>query len=247
MIAQGHTGSPRQRYTNFSIVQKVFAMKYKDYERVFSPARLNKYLGACRGNALTALTLYRYNIKLCQKFYGILNIFEILLRNAINNHYQDYFSDPNWIRDQFGEGGLLEKHPQRSIVEKMIIDLVMTGRYSNDRVVSSVSLGFWTYLFTKLPFKLGGKTILKIFPNKTKGLGQRAIYNELQAIKAFRNRIAHHEAICFDNTGRKSTLLAKENYELIIKYVRFLGYPEARLYYGLDVLPDKVLQKIDSL
>ena len=102
----------------------------------------------------------------------------------------------------------------------------------------------WTYLFAKEPYKNGGKTLLKIFPSKTKGLGQRDIYNELQAVKAFRNRIAHHEAICFDAAGTKST---RANYALVIKYIQFLGYPEAHLYYGLDILPDKIMQKIDSL
>ena len=39
-------------------------MKYPDYERAFSSARLNKYLKACDGDAVAALTLYRHNIKL---------------------------------------------------------------------------------------------------------------------------------------------------------------------------------------
>lgn len=222
-------------------------MRYPDYEKAFSPARLNKYLKACGGNTAAALTLYRYNVKLCQKFYGILNIFEVVLRNAINEHFKAYFSDPDWIKNQLIPGGMLESHPQRSVVEKTITDLVAAGRYTNDRVVSSVTFGFWTYLFTKVPFQRGGKSLLKIFPAKVSGLGQRAIYNELQAIKAFRNRIAHHEAICFDATGAKNTAPAKDSYALVIKYVRFLGYPETHLYYGLDVLPDKILQKIDTL
>lgn len=222
-------------------------MKYQDYEKAFSQARLNKYLKACNGDNVAALTLYRHNIKLCQKFYGVLNIFEIILRNAINEHFKTYYSDPDWIKNQLNSGGILESHPQRIIVQKTIADLLSSGRYSNDRVVSSVTFGFWTYLFTKIPFQRGGKSLLKIFPAKTKGLGQRAVYNELQVIKTFRNRIAHHEAICFDNTGAKNTKPSRENYALVIKYVQFLGYPETHLYYGLDVLPDCILQKIDQL
>ena len=193
----------------------MWLMRYPDYEKAFSPARLNKYLKACGGNTAAALTLYRYNVKLCQKFYGILNIFEVVLRNAINEHFKAYFSDPDWIKNQLIPGGMLESHPQRSVVEKTITDLVAAGRYTNDRVVSSVTFGFWTYLFTKVPFQRGGKSLLKIFPAKVSGLGQRAIYNELQAIKAFRNRIAHHEAICFDATGAKNTAPAKDSYALV--------------------------------
>lgn len=52
-------------------------MKYNDFEDALSAARLNKYKNACGGNTNKALTLYRHNVKLCQKFYGVLNIFEM--------------------------------------------------------------------------------------------------------------------------------------------------------------------------
>ena len=222
-------------------------MKYPDYEKAFSPARLNKYLKACKGNTTAALTLYRHNVKLCQKCYGILNIFEIVLRNAINEHYKAHFSDPDWIRHQLVPGGMLENHPQRQSIIKIISDLDATGKYTNDRVVSSVTFGFWTHLFSRRPFALGGQSLLQVFPARTKGLGQRAIYNELQDVKTFRNRIAHHEAICFDAAGAKNTAQVKANYALVIKYIQFLGFQETHLYHGLDILPDKILQKIDSL
>lgn len=222
-------------------------MKYQDYEKAFSKTRLNKYLKACGGNTVAALTLYRHNIKLCQKCYGILSVFEVVLRNAINEHYRAHFSDSDWIRNQLLPGGMLESHPQNQTVLKTINHLDLNGRYTNERVVSSVSFGFWTHLFTKIPFKKGGSTLLKIFPAKYSGLGQRAIYNELQAIKDFRNRIAHHEAICFNDNGAKSTAGVRISYELVIKYIRFLGYKESQLYYGLDVLPDNTMHKIDNL
>ena len=83
-------------------------MKYSEYEKAFSPARLNKYLVACGGNTAKALTLYRHNLKLCQKFYGILNIFEVVLRNAINTHYQGVFNDAEWVKNQMQPGGMIE-------------------------------------------------------------------------------------------------------------------------------------------
>ncbi len=222
-------------------------MKYSEYEKALSAARLNKYLTACAGNNIKALTLYRYNVKLCQKFYGVLNVFEIVLRNAINAHYIRYLKDDDWIRNQLCIGGLLENHPQKVAVQTIINDLVSSKRYTNDRVVSSVSFGFWTHLFTKSPFLRGGQSLHKIFPNRTIGLGQKAIHNELRAIKNFRNKIAHHEAICFDINGLKSVIPAQENYTLIIKYINFLGYSETHLFYGLDIIPDPVLNKIDKL
>ncbi len=222
-------------------------MKYWEYEKAFSAARLNKYLQACGNNTGKALTLYRYNVKLCQKFYGMLNIFEVVLRNAIDTHYRAYFNDNDWIRNQLGTGGMLEFHPQKISVLQTINDLDKSGRYSSDRIASSVTFGFWTYLFTKVPFRRGGQSLLKIFPQKEVGLGQRAIYNELLTIKDFRNRIAHHEAICFDSFGSKDSSLAKSNYSTLIKYVNFLGYSGNHLYFGLDILPHSVLDSIDNL
>ena len=126
-------------------------MRYNEYEMVFSSARLNIYKIACDGDNIKALILYRHNIKLCQKFYGVLNVFEVALRNAIDRH------------------------------------------------------------------------------------------------KSFRNKIAHHEAICFNSIGQKSMLPAQTHYELILKYVEFLGYPKNHLFFGLDVRPEFVMNKIHNL
>ena len=249
LIAQGRTGLQLQSYKLLLKLQRLFRkphpLRYSEFEIVVSSARLTKYLIACGGNTTEALTLYRNNIKLCQKCYGIINIFEVAIRNAINDHYKAYFNDADWIRHQLKPGGMLEKHPQRNVIATVIAGLEKTGRYTSDRVVSSMTFGFCTHLFSRQPFILGGQTILQIFPARAKGVGQRMIYNELQAVKTFRNRIAHHEGICFDSEGNKSTLGVRTTFALIVQYIRYLGYSESDLCYGLDVFPDKILQKID--
>lgn len=212
-----------------------------------SAPRLSKYLVACGGNSTKALTLYRHNVKLCQKFYGILNVFEVVLRNAINNHYQEVFADKEWIEHQMQIGGMIENAPQKNEVLRIISTLRQNGRYTNDRVVSSVSFGFWTHLFTRQPFRLGGQNLLRIFPNRTAGLGQRAVFNELMEIKRFRNRIAHHEAICFNGDGGIDMSTTQGKYALILKYIGFIGYQSNHLFYGIDILPDSIIAKIEAL
>ena len=101
-------------------------MKYADFENAFSAARLNKYRKACNGNDIKALTLYRHNVKLCQKFYGVLNVFEIVLRNAINKHYTNHFNDADWIFHQLQVGGMLEHSPQQKDVLDEIQTMVKT-------------------------------------------------------------------------------------------------------------------------
>lgn len=222
-------------------------MKYEDYEAAFSAARLNKYKQACGGSNNKALTLYRHNVKLCQKFYGVLNIFEIVLRNAINRHYATYFNDADWIYHQLQQGGMLEHSPQQVKVLADITMMASQGKYTPDKVVASVSFGFWTYMFTKVPFRLGGQSLLRILPARQSGIGQKAIFKELQQIKLFRNRIAHHEPVCFDATGQKSMVYAQMNYALLLKYIHFLGYDKDDLFFGLDVMPDGVMNKIIQL
>ena len=75
-------------------------MKYDECLQVLSPARLNKYAQASGNEKAKTLRLYQYNIKLSQRFYGVIGMFEIMLRNAINAHYKQYFNDDNWIINQ---------------------------------------------------------------------------------------------------------------------------------------------------
>ena len=158
-------------------------MNYRQFENAFSAARLSKYKNACGGNTVKALTLYRYNVRLCQKFYGVLSIFEIVLRNAINKHFSSHFNDADWIYHQLQSGGMLERSPQRQDTLNDITNMVSKGKYTPDKVVASVSFGFWTYMFTKVPFRHGGQSILQIFPARQTGLGQKAIFKELQQIR----------------------------------------------------------------
>ena len=222
-------------------------MKYKEYEVAFSPARLSRYKAACGGDTRKAMTLYRYNVKLCQKYYAVLNIFEIIFRNAIDRHFRAYYNDPKWIEHQLQTGGMLAHSPKKAEVLKHIRDLTKRGKLTPDKVVSAQSLGFWTYMFNKIPFNTGGKKILDIFPNKQVGLGQKAVYNELQDIKQFRNRIAHHEPICFDASWNRNMAYAQQNYKQILKYITFLGYSDKQILYGYDVQTKELINKIMSL
>ena len=173
-------------------------MKYDECLQVLSPARLNKYAQASGYEKAKTLRLYQYNIKLSQRFYGVIGMFEIMLRNAINTHYKQYFNDDNWIINQARPNGLLEQ--EASEIVRIQRTYTNMGVYNNDKMVASFTFGFWTYLFTRRNYRIGGKTLLQIFPNKAHGLKQTDIYNQLTAIREFRNRIAHHEPICFNAT-----------------------------------------------
>lgn len=107
-------------------------------------------------------------------------------------------------------------------------------------------MGFWTYMFTRRHYNGGGKTLLKIFPLKPKGTTQKIVYDELGQIRELRNRIAHHEPICFDAAGNVSTAFASRHYELILKYLSAMGLNADSVLYRIET-PDATISQIDKL
>jgi hypothetical protein len=218
-------------------------MKYKEYEIALSVPRIDKYRQACKGDKNKALILYRYNIKLCQKFYGALGVLEVVLRNAINNHFKAQLSDNNWLVTQAQNGFLINKDAILKEKDKLVNN---HRKYTHDKLVASLSFGVWTFMFSRHCYKNSGKTLLKIFPNKTRGLNQGDIYTDLDKIRVFRNRIAHHEPLCFDDKGKINMTYAQDIFSLIIKYIDFLGYTTNELLYGVES-PLPTINKIEQL
>jgi hypothetical protein len=122
-------------------------MKFSDYENAFSYPRLNRYLRAYHGKKNKALIAYRYNLKLSKEFYGVISIFEILLRNAINKHYQQQFQTTDWLLQQANTNGIFSNlvfKVSNFETKKQISRAIqhLGKHYSHDRLVSSLSFGF---------------------------------------------------------------------------------------------------------
>ena len=219
-------------------------MDYKTSQKLYSAARMGKYLKACAGDKQKTMQLYRYNLRLCQRFYGTLNLFEVMLRNAINTHYLNHFADADWIVNQADTGKLLAYNQDE--IRQTEAGYRKRGIYNNDKMVASLTMGFWTKLFSKKRYKRGGKTLLRIFPNKTKGKNQADVYKDLTHIREFRNRIAHHEPICFDGSGNIDTAFARRHYLLICDYISYMGQnPDTVIQWAEK--PDEILNKIDHM
>jgi len=218
-------------------------MRYEEYEKALSVPRIGKYRLACKGDKNKALVLYRYNIKLCQKFHGVLGVLEVALRNAVNEHFKAQLCDSNWLVTQ-AQGGFLINYQDSVFKERD--KLIANQKYTHDKLVASLTLGVWTFMFSRKCYKNSGKTLLRIFPNKTRGLNQRGIYSDLDKIRSFRNRIAHHEPLCFDNAGTINVAYSQEIFSLIVKYLGFWGYSTSELLYGVET-PLPTIVKIEEL
>lgn len=114
-------------------------------------------------------SLYKKNIKLCRKFYTKLHYFEIIFRNAIDSALTLYVNGGDWNK-----------------------------QITHDRIVSELTLGFWTTLFSKryTQCKFQSFLVKKVFKDCPKS--QRNIKNiqvYVNEIREIRNRVCHYENI----------------------------------------------------
>lgn len=85
-------------------------MPNSQFHTAISEPRYNRYLAAC-GNKQRALKLYRANINLSQELYGVIGVFEIVLRNSIDRHMMERHGS-FWLEDAVSGGGYLDLNPR---------------------------------------------------------------------------------------------------------------------------------------
>lgn len=230
-------------------------MKYTDFEYVLSPERMGRYLQACHGDSRKAMTLYRYNLQLSQEMFTVISCFEVALRNAIDRHLRPLFGN-DWLRDAIMPNGIFQSNPNFSgttkIIEKSYQKLHQDHAYTHTQLLASMEFGVWKYMFSTLQYRATGQSLLQIFPNKqrstpTQHLNQAYIYNELDKVNKLRNRIAHHETICFvPPTIEPDISYILNEYQKIQTLFLWMGIDSRTLLYGLDHV-QQVCNKINAL
>lgn len=227
-------------------------MKYPDFERTMSPARMSRYLHAMGGNSKKAMTLYRKNLKLSQELFTVISCMEISLRNAIDQVYLTRHGN-NWLTASVAAGGMFTL-PQHRRTKQLVDDAIrgLGARCTHHKLVAELGFGFWRYLFAQPQFSAAGHCLLHAFPAKptstpTIQYNNTYIFNQLGLINDLRNRIAHHEPICFvPGTTTKATTYARQHYGLIMQLFQWMNINGPELLYGLDHIQD-VCNEIDAL
>lgn len=227
-------------------------MRYIDFQRIMSNPRMNRYYQACGNNSRKAMTLYRLNLRLSQEMFTVISCFEVALRNAIDQHYLGTLG-ADWLRDSAAPGGRFNNH-NCAFTASSINDVVnkLGANYSHGKVVAELGFGFWRYMFSRHQYRAAGQTLIAVFPGlpaSTPAMQYNSIfvYNELAKTNKIRNRIAHHEAICFTPTlNVKNTNFARQNYSHIIQLFQWMNIDENALLHGLDHVIS-VCNKIDAL
>ena len=226
-------------------------MKYADFEQVMSQPRMQRYLQACANNTRKAMILYRLNLRVSQECFTIISCFEIALRNAIDKHYVGVYGN-SWLRDSQMSGGMFTVRNCR--ITKQIISQAynrLGASYNHSKLVAEMDFGFWRYLFAQPQFYAAGQSLLNIFPNKpiSSALVQynhTYVFNELGKINKFRNRIAHHEPICFQfGASVINSNYVYENYNIIQNLFQWLDIDSRKLLFGLDHIGSLIVKLND--
>jgi Abi-like protein len=214
----------------------IFVLMLYDYDaltRYTAPGRLAKYLHAVQGDKTKAAALYRLNLELAKEMFVVISMFEVILRNEINNHFkQPRRLNSNWIYDAVQPNGFLfsfKKSKQK--VEKAIGN----GATTNDLLVSRLDFGFWNYLFQPNQYRVAGGTLLNIFTQTPRYYTQQHVFDELNRIRDFRNRIAHHEPLCIVG-GSKSASALIQQYTVIQNFMKYLNRNPTSAFYNLPAL-----------
>lgn len=226
-------------------------MKYTDFVGVMTHPRMNRYLIACNGNTRKAMTLYRKNLQLTQELFTVISCFEVALRNAIDTTITSSLGN-DWMKNAASISGVFDT-PKCRITKDNINDAInKLHTYSHYKLVAELGFGFWRFMFAQNQFNATNKILLRVFPSKPKSspamqYNNIYIFNQLAQLNQIRNRMAHHEPICFlPGQPIKDTSYTRKHYTLILELFQWMQIDEAALLYGLDHI-NTVCNEIDSL
>ena len=229
-------------------------MKYKEFERIISEERMSRYVQACGGDTRKAMTLYRYNLQLSQELFTIISCFEIALRNAINKELTVRLGS-EWLKDSILPGGIFSirnTHKTCEIITNSYQRLLHEQAYTHTKLIAEMEFGVWKYMFSPVQFNQTGRVLLHVFPNKERSTAETQynhsyFFNELDKVNTMRNRIAHHEPVCFylqDPMIDTSHVLGI--YLKMQRLFAWMGIDSRSLLYGLDHV-QQVCKQINEL
>lgn len=217
-------------------------MKFSEFEHIVSEERLQRYVMACGGNKARAIALYHCNISISLEMFAVVGAFEVALRNSIDRIMRSHFGN-DWLRDAILPGGMFDISACRDhakLISSAYEKLKRQGRYTHTHLLSKMEFGIWKYMFSTPQFRASKRVLLQVFPNKPKSTrnaqyNNTYIFNELDRVNSLRNRIAHHEPICFP-TGYATVTVSyiQYIYNKILTLFEWLGIDSRSYLFGID-------------
>lgn len=169
------------------------------YEKLFSTERMQKYFQRFPTSDEKAMALYQANISISEAFYPVLAVFEVALRNSLNRELKDHFGTGDWYLHIESTPGLRNLKNEINTAKRHIANRNET--ITGSKVVAELTLGFWVRLLNAEYERILWKPLRRAFPYVDKKDRQRnKISAPINNIRAFRNRVFHHEPIAWNLT-----------------------------------------------
>ncbi|MDT0300516.1 hypothetical protein [Streptomonospora wellingtoniae] len=157
-----------------------------------SEPRMAPYLDRAGGDKGDALALYEWSTRIAAAAFEDVGHVEVLLRNAVDSCLRRHFREDErgipWFLMPLpgGEGAAA---PVRSVRQRLRED----GKESRDQIVAGLTFGYWSGLLGAEYADLWRECLHRAFPNAPGR--RRKVYEALDGIRAFRNRLAHHDSM----------------------------------------------------
>jgi hypothetical protein len=157
-------------------------------ERTISRDRLTKYLATTANDLDSALTLYERNMHLSEALYTPLQILEVCLRNCINHEMSQSYGE-DWLTNR--------KAPLHSNAIQMIREAVKGcgANCANGDLIAEIKFSFWVSLIGPGYDETIWRAVIHRAFRAEGGKKRAHVHGRLNALRRFRNRVAHHEPI----------------------------------------------------
>ncbi|WP_256671277.1 Abi family protein [Pseudomonas sp. EMN2] len=178
-------------------------------QAALSMPRMGTYLAACHNQPSplsAAINLYAWNAAISAAFIHPLHFCEVVVRNAVSEALTaTYGAQWPWSQGFFlslpEQAGPVFKPRQALLAARQKAEQSAGGNPpSTDKAIAEMSFAFWESMFTaRYDHGLWDNHLKRLFPNAPARLQyfelRAQIRAALEAIRKFRNRIAHHEPI----------------------------------------------------
>jgi len=167
----------------------------KDKENIYD-ILIKRYITYKRFAKYNSIDKYKDNLILSKKYYIPLSILEVSLRNAINQHFEKTYG-AGWL---INEASFLQRDHIKKILKAKQTIQFRGEILSKDKLIAELSFGFWVNLFkSSYDKQMRINNLRQIFTNlpskETKIITRSEIFQTINLIRNFRNRIFHYEKI----------------------------------------------------
>jgi hypothetical protein len=164
-----------------------------------SAERLQPYRRPQDSDALDALARYCWNMALCESLYPMLQVLEVVLRNALHARLTALHG-PTW----YTATGVLDPREANEVAEAHTTLQRRHKPQTPGAVIAELTFGFWTSLFDRRYEQTLGRQLLQKTPASTRVFSYAGTQRQLpllrrrlHTIRQLRNRVFHHEPIWY--------------------------------------------------